>query len=773
MKIKFLFGFLVLSTSIYSQSLPTMSKANPDFIRYIEQIKEKGLPVMETKEGFGLGEIPSPYVRKFDGVNTNKNITVLPASFDLRTTGALTSVKQQGSCGACWTFASLASLESRLRMLTSSTYDLSENNIKECHGFESAPCNGGNIDMAAAYMARKTGPYLESSDPYSTTEQKICVAGLSEVAYIANVVYLPNTATVIKQALMDYGALYTNMRWEDAAYTTSNKTYYFADTSAAKTTNHAVTLVGWDDAKVTAGGTGAWIIKNSWGSSWAEGGYFYISYKDTKVNTQVGYFPSKIDYKPNVKLYDYDKLGLVGSFGWDTDDYGLTKYVASRNEKLTRVGTFVADANTSVTIEVYDNYNATTKTLSTLLASIPVKTCTWPGYYTFDLTNAINLASGNDFYIKVRYVCASGSVIPYEKAYTNYSNPTIETGVCWVSSTGTNTTWYSIGNNNVDGFKIDLCVKAYTESTLVVNAGNTVQICNGTTAVIGASPTATGGSGSYTYTWTSVPAGFSGNTANPSVNPSVTTTYTVSVSDGNASLTSSVLVTVKPTPAVNAGSDMTICLGGNATLNVVGTGSFNWNTTETTPSINVAPTVSTTYTVTASDNGCTNMDAVVVFVNNKPETPVVNQTGAALQSNLSYGNQWYNSQGPLVGDTNQIYQVQSDEIYYAIANSKGCLSDTSNKVSMVVSDIRELNAGKITITPNPNNGLFKVSTSEGMQYSFLEIIGTNGQVVYSAPINNSPFEINLSGKLKEGVYQVKLSGKSGIVVKKILIKNKD
>ncbi|MDZ7608269.1 MAG: hypothetical protein U5K79_22415 [Cyclobacteriaceae bacterium] len=70
-------------------------------------------------------------------------------------------------------------------------------------------------------------------------------------------------------------------------------------------------------------------------------------------------------------------------------------------------------------------------------------------------------------------------------------------------------------------------------SPLLVQAGNDQIVCNGTTVTLGNSPTAVGGDGNYTYSWTSIPAGFISSTSNPAATATATTTFQVTVSDGS------------------------------------------------------------------------------------------------------------------------------------------------------------------------------------------------------------------------------------------------
>ncbi|MDD2636293.1 MAG: C1 family peptidase, partial [Bacteroidales bacterium] len=443
-------------------------EVNPDYLEYLNK-KNTGNIQNRSAEGYYLGEIPSPIVRDYSNLQTSSPKS-LPAEYDLRTVdgGAyLTPVKDQGAEGACWAFATYAAVESYWKKQSWVTFDLSEQNLATCHGFDWTPSEGGNSDLSTAYLSRRSGPISENDDEYTLPLNSSCVSGLTPVAYVGEARYLPGiadanySADIIKQAIMDNGALYVNIHFDNNYMNYTNKTYYYNGTES---TNHGVAVVGWDNSKTVTGGSaatpssqGAWIIKNSWGPSWGEAGYFYISYEDTKALTTVAYFPSNIDYNAESEIYYYDEFGAITAVGYgDGDDYGLVKYIASDNQQITMLGTYINDAGTDVTLEIYDNFSG--GILSNLLGTTGVKSCTYPGYYTFNLLSPVNIGIGNDFYIKLRYNSGNESTIPIEMVFDGFaSSVSIETGVCWLSDNGSD--WDPIGGSTE--YDWDLCLKAY------------------------------------------------------------------------------------------------------------------------------------------------------------------------------------------------------------------------------------------------------------------------------------------------------------------------
>jgi|GEM_PF-687541 len=451
--------FIFFSSVLSGQNLQT-APLNPEFIKY-----QSGIDKAQQQNigGHGLGLVPEPILPHFSETSLKGLKATFPAKYDLRTAGTggtslLTSVKDQRNCGACWTFSIMGNIEAFAKKFGLGEYDLSENNLKECNGFAYSPCAGGNTSMSSAYLARKSGPISELNDPYIDSETS-CKGYMHPEFWVSDLRYIPRNNDIIKQAILDYGALATNYFANDASYNPSNYTYY---NSTATTTNHAVLLVGWDDNKVTAGGTGAWIIKNSWGSYWGENGFFYVSYNDVMINSSVTSTRNINAVVSNSTQFDYDQLGVTSAVGYTAETaYGLIRFsTGNKSYSLKKLSTFVQSSNAIVKFEVYHDFDGTT--LSNLLGTISDKTCDLPGYYTFDLTTPIQVSANNDFYVKVYYnTIGYNYPVPIETIVSGYSNPVIETGRCWISSTGTS--WTAIGSDKTT--KADLCIKAYGEYT--------------------------------------------------------------------------------------------------------------------------------------------------------------------------------------------------------------------------------------------------------------------------------------------------------------------
>jgi gliding motility-associated-like protein len=154
-------------------------------------------------------------------------------------------------------------------------------------------------------------------------------------------------------------------------------------------------------------------------------------------------------------------------------------------------------------------------------------------------------------------------------------------------------------------------------------------VCNGQTVQLNA--IASGGSGSYTYTWTSIPAGFTSSIDNPTVNPAVSTTYNVAVFDGFNTVSSQVNVTVNAlpvTPVITASGPTSFCEGGSVTLTSSPGTTYLWSTGETSSGINVSTTGSYTVRI-INANGCLSAASIpsLVTENALPATPTITASG--------------------------------------------------------------------------------------------------------------------------------------------------
>jgi len=443
-------AFAQFPTAHSKPERPVPMRQNPDFHPYTGN---GGLQTTYQHAPFLLGsDIPGlrsvPY----------KSDAELPSKYDLRDEGLVTAAKYQGNGGAggnCASFAVIGSLESSWLKMAYSEIDLSEQNLSGCHGYEWDYGTGSNPYLATAYLSRMSGPVLESEDPYNTSATEFFCDLYKPSAYVPEARWLSYVdKETLKGLVMDYGAIYTSIYMDLANYNSGNFSYYY---SGSEITNHSVLLCGWDDHYLTDGATGAWIVKNSWDTTWADLGFFYVSYEDSRFAEESAFFPVRWDLEETDTIFMYDRLCVTNIVGYPNENeaFGLAMFNAQDEKQITHIGVAIADPNTVLDIEIYENF--TNNTLSGLLASKKDILIQQMGFYTLELPLTVN----GDFFIKTRRRTESpGVVIPIEQPIEGYADPVIESDVNWVSNNGTD--WLSTNPAGEDS-GYNLTIRAYAK----------------------------------------------------------------------------------------------------------------------------------------------------------------------------------------------------------------------------------------------------------------------------------------------------------------------
>lgn len=227
----------------------------------------------------------------------------LPDAFDWReeVSGGLPSVKNQGSCGSCWAFGTVAPLECNIKIEDGVEVDLSEQWLVSCNQ-EGYGCGGGwwchdyFMEDGSTDPCGDSGAVLEEYFPYTATNAP-CDCPYPHDYFIDDWAYVgdPNgVATVdeIKQAIYDYGVVSVAV-CVNTAFHDYNGGIFSGPTCSS--INHAVALVGWDDNQGTSG---VWFLRNSWGAGWGEDGYMRIEYGVCDV----GYRTVRIKYRDPLRI---------------------------------------------------------------------------------------------------------------------------------------------------------------------------------------------------------------------------------------------------------------------------------------------------------------------------------------------------------------------------------------------------------------------------------------------------------------------------------------
>jgi hypothetical protein len=233
---------------------------------------------------------------RFDSVTPTQN---LPKAFNWCELGGCVPVKNQASCGGCWAFATVGALECNIRIMDGDIVDLSEQWLISCNSDE-WDCDGGWF--AHDYHQWKTDPcggtgaVPEPYFPYADADVP-CLCPYPHEYLLDGWSYVGTDSTIppapaIKQVIFEHGPVSVGIRASAAMQAYTGGIFYACETGEL---NHAVVLVGWDDYQ---GEHGVWIMRNSWGPAWGEGGYMRIPYGCSRV----GYAACYVDYRGKTSI---------------------------------------------------------------------------------------------------------------------------------------------------------------------------------------------------------------------------------------------------------------------------------------------------------------------------------------------------------------------------------------------------------------------------------------------------------------------------------------
>ena len=393
----------------------------------------------------------------------------LPSYYSSADNGYVTPIKSQGGGGNCWAFATIATLESCILKATGASpdsIDLSEENMKNIaelysiYGWDEKTNEGGYPDMGLGYLLSWLGPVNDTDDIYN--EQSVLSPVLSSLMHVQNVLFLKrDTYTdndMIKRAIMDYGAVFTPVCTRSGFIKNSSIGHYVYNNLTGR--NHAVSIVGWDDNIQIPGapGKGAWIAKNSWGTSSGDEGYFYLSYYD-KSSIELGKWGDAFTFILNDtikfdKNYQYDIAKTDFFYNTTSTIWYKNIFTATDDEFLTAVSTYF-EKETNYTLSVYVN-NTLQLVQSAFLN---------PGYWTIDLREPIHLNAGDIFEVVFKIMVKGDVGVPISESQS-LNNQFYRKNISFISYNGKSwldlydLTWNDYPDHT---YKSQVaCIKAFT-----------------------------------------------------------------------------------------------------------------------------------------------------------------------------------------------------------------------------------------------------------------------------------------------------------------------
>lgn len=446
-------------------------------------------PICDLKATENAG-LRASVKKSFDAFNKVR----LPATYDIRNTDNEATMRDQGDTGSCWAFSAATSLEiyakknldieqvysaRHIEYATSANFLNGEVNE---WGFNRAVGDGGNVIVSSAYLTSHVGPVLESDMPFENNEDQIEITEIQNLDIQLDVnginldglhTYSPCDETIIldmKERIQRTGALASSVHFSGLTqyYNYATGALYYNGSDYA---NHAVTIIGWDDTYAASNfsssnppaGAGAWIVQNSWGEDFGNGGYNYVSYYDERI-CSLYMSLEDIDAKIEDNSYIHDKLGHNIALGYETTSgtvmnsgYGMVVFdKPNKTELLTEVtiGT-IDDGSYKI---YYVEGDGSTKTINDMTL-IGEGTVTYGGYLTHKLENPVYIKSTvEQFSIAVEWKLNTNDYpIPLSSAnYIEYFNLTVESGMSYISYLGD--AWEDNYNRNAI-----VSIKAFTD----------------------------------------------------------------------------------------------------------------------------------------------------------------------------------------------------------------------------------------------------------------------------------------------------------------------
>ncbi len=307
--------------------------------------------------------------------------TTLPSFYSSLELGYTTPIRSQ-VYNTCFAYSALATLETALLKDGNQAFSFSPMHLnhwgtkrEDSTGWNRSYSEGGYSFISLGYLSSWQGPRLESEySEYTSIENFDTLDKTAKKqASVNGIIYLDTKdVDTVKTAVYEYGAVVGNYHVSDSLYNFSTCAYYcnIEGLQTAQLNGHAISIVGWDDnfskenfvEGAQPENDGAWLCKNSWGESWGNNGYYWISYEDEYLfDTRFGHSYTFTDYElfdENTHLYQNEVDGATYEF-----DY-------ADGNTITYINVFDTDESKNTIDKV--NFETISENASYKIYSIPV-----------------------------------------------------------------------------------------------------------------------------------------------------------------------------------------------------------------------------------------------------------------------------------------------------------------------------------------------------------------------------------------------------------------
>jgi len=440
---------LVLSGSLnsYAGSFPILPEKIFEVNRMAMPLNSDirfGIPEFKSLIGEDSDDISefSPFARYGSVYDTNVG-DLFPESFDMRDEGTISSVKDQGIYGTCWTFSAAASAETSI-LDTVPWVDISEwhtayypytggNQIDlGAVTNEEILKYGGSASVVANLWAQWMGPVEEYKMPYGDLDviekESYSQKYRNDADYHLKNAYLfdydskkdnrDEVNALIKKFVSDGHAIDVSFASSGYSYETNSS---YSEIPARKA-SHSVVITGWDDNYTASnfnGNIGAWLCRNSWDVHFGDNGYFWISYDDTSLcEFAVFELDDKENYKSN---YQHDSFVPTQTMSAYSDDntnepsFMANVFTAEKTQQIEAVSTYIYNPETEYEITVYTDLDDPSDPTSGTPSSATLGKSELTGYVTIELDENVKVNAGEKFAVSVKMYCEETPfVLPLE-----------------------------------------------------------------------------------------------------------------------------------------------------------------------------------------------------------------------------------------------------------------------------------------------------------------------------------------------------------------------